>query len=326
MRAFHLTAVLSLLPLGLFHAEETKPAGPAFEKLTLTRSDKTGHYLGQVSVEGHEGRFLVDSGAGTVAVLSSTFAQSLGTPLTELEGGSGVGGAIRMQKANLEQFKISGFPRLKLKGVQVVDLSHSTFEVGGAPFAPQGLIGAGLLDLCNAVFDPKASVLLIAPHGTPDRAYFESSAMADFVTLPLLKGGMAMPFVDITLKGKTRTFLIDTGAGGNSLLPDFASELDLKTVSKGGSFGGAGDKTVEDVSTVLAEQCLVGGKFELGKTHFLVHPIGATVVLPPDKKFGGILGTKTLASIGALIDFGSYSLAVPSSSVAEAKQESTPKP
>ncbi len=317
MKTLHLTTLLACLVLGSSRAEDAKPSGPVFEKLTLTPSDKTGHYLGQVSAEGHEGRFLVDSGAGTVVVLSSTFAKSLGTPLTDLQGGTAVGGAIQMQKTDLTNFKIASFPRLKLGGIQVVDLDRSTFEVGGKPFAPQGLIGAGLLDLCNAVFDPKASVLLIAPHGTADRAYIESSAVAEFVALPLLKGGKSMPFVDITLNGKTRTFLIDTGAGGNSLLPDFATELDLKTVSKASSFSGAGDKTVDDVSTVFAEQCLVGGKLELGKTHFFVHQIGATVVLPADKKFGGILGTKTLAGLGASLDFGSYSLLVPKSMLSE---------
>lgn len=326
MHTLKLPAFLSCLLLAPTHAEDAKATGPVFEKIALTRSDRTGHYIGPVNVEGHEGRFIVDSGAGTVAVLSTPFAQSLGTPLTELEGGSAVGGAIRMQKTDLQNFKIGGFPRLKLSGLQVVDLTNTTLNVGGKPFTPQGLIGAGLLELCNAVFDPKASALLIPPHGTADRAYLESLSTSDFVVIPLLKGGMAMPFVDFTIQGKTRTFLVDTGAGGNSLLPDFAAELNLTKVAGGGSLGGAGDKKVEDVSAVVSEQCLVGGKLELGKTHFFVHRIGATVVLPEDKKFGGILGTKTLASLGALIDFGSYSLAVPSSSVAEAKQESTPKP
>ena len=262
-------------------------------------------------MEGKEGRFLVDSGAGSVAILSNTFAQSLGTPLTELEGGTAVGGAIRMQKTNLQNFKIDGFPRLKLSGLQVVDLAHSTIDVGGKPIVPEGLIGAGLLDLCNAVFDPKACALLIPPNGTPDRAYIESAAGTEFIAIPIFKGDKSMPFVDITLQGKTRTFLIDTGAGGNSLLPDFAAELSLKKTSSGGNLGGAGEKTVEDVSGVIADQCLVGGKLELGKTHFFVHRIGATVVLPADKKFGGILGTKTLASLGASLDFGSYSIMVP---------------
>jgi len=317
MQAFRLTALFTSLLLASTQAEEVKATAPVFEKIALTCSDRTGHYIGPVKVEGHDGRFIVDSGAGTVAILSSTFAQSLGTPLTELEGGSAVGGAIRMQKTNLENFKIEGFPRLKLSGIQVVDLSNTTLDVGGKPFSPQGLIGAGLLELCNAVFDPKASTLLIPPNGTADRAYLESLSTSDLVVLPLLKGGMAMPFVDFTIQGKTRTFLIDTGAGGNSLLPDFAAELNLKKLSEGGSLGGAGDKKVEDVSVVVSEQCLVGGKLELGKTQFIVHRIGATVVLPPDRKFGGILGTKTLATLGATLDFGSYSLLVPKSLLSE---------
>ena len=78
MRSLSLTALVSCLVLGSSHAEEAKPAAPAFEKIPLTLSDKTGHCLGLVHVEGQEGRFLVDSGAGTVAVLSSSFAQSLG--------------------------------------------------------------------------------------------------------------------------------------------------------------------------------------------------------------------------------------------------------
>ena len=45
--------------------------------------------------------------------------------------------------------------------------------------------------------------------------------------------------------------------------------------------------------------------------------VGATVVLPADRKFGGILGTKTLARLGATLDFGSYSLLVPKTVVSE---------
>lgn len=285
--------------------------GPIFERIPLTPSDTSGHYIGPVNVEGHDGRFIVDSGAGTMVILSTTFARSLGTPLTELEGGSALGGAIRMQKTDLQRFKIGGFPRLKLSGIQVVDLGSTTMEVGGKPLTPQGLIGVGLLDLCNAVFDPKAGVLLIPPNGTPDRAYLESISASDFNVIPLLKGGMAMPFVDVTIKGKTRTFLIDTGAGGNSLLPDFAADLDLEKVSDGGSLSGAGDRGVNEVSTVITGQCLIGGNLEVGKTRFFVHRIGATVVLPDGKKFGGIIGTKMLSGLGASMDFGSYSLLVP---------------
>jgi hypothetical protein len=81
----------------------------------------------------------------------------------------------------------------------------------------------------------------------------------------------------------------------------------------GSAVGGTGDKKVNDVSLVVSEQGLVGGKLELGKTQFIVHRIGASVVLPADRKFGGILGTRTLAPIGASLDFGSYSLLVPKS-------------
>ena len=195
MQSLYLTVISAILILGSAQAEDAKPPGPVFEKLPLTLSDKTGHYLGSVSVEGKEGRFLVDSGAGTVAVLSSSFAQSLGTPLSDLEGGSAVGGAIRMQKTDLSHFKIAGFPRLKLSGIQVVDLSRSTIDVGGKPIIPEGLIGVQLLALCKAVFDPKACALMIAPNGTPDRAYLESLSPSDQLVIPLLKGGMAMPFV-----------------------------------------------------------------------------------------------------------------------------------
>ena len=257
-----LTVIFTILMLGSAVAEDTKPPGPVFKTIPMTLSDKTGHYLGSVSVEGKEGRFLVDSGAGSVAILSNTFAQSLGTPLTELEGGTAVGGAIRMQKTNLQNFKIDGFPRLKLSGLQVVDLAHSTIDVGGKPIVPEGLIGAGLLDLCNAVFDPKACALLIPPNGTPDRAYIESAAGTEFIAIPIFKGDKSMPFVDITLQGKTRTFLIDTGAGGNSLLPDFAAELSLKKTSSGGNLGGAG-RTTNYTEAGVMWQTIIHGMFIL---------------------------------------------------------------
>ena len=92
-------------------------SGVTFEKVALTPSDASSHYFIPLSVEGKDTRFLLDSGAGTIAVLSTPFAESLGVPLTEIGDGGAVGGALKMHSTNLSAFKVGPFPRLKLGGI-----------------------------------------------------------------------------------------------------------------------------------------------------------------------------------------------------------------
>lgn len=282
-----------------------------FEKIPLTITDASGHFFAPLTVEGKETKFLVDSGAGTVAILSTSFAQSLELPLKDIEGGSALGGAIQMHTTDVSAFKVGAFPRLKLSGLQVTDLSKATVVINGESIPPEGLIGVQFLQMSRAVFDPSAKVLMIPPHGTAEKAYLETIAPESSLILPLLKGGMSMPFIDVEVQGKVLTFLIDTGAGGNSLLPEFADELGLEVLSEGGSLGGAGEKKVHNVKYVVSQKTILGGRVDLGKTYFLVHSIGAKVVLPADKTFAGIIGTKTLGSLRSFLDFGSYSLIIP---------------
>lgn len=290
-------------------------AGVEFEKIPLTVS-ASGHCLLPVQVDGREGRFIVDTGAGTVAILCTDFAKALGKDLADLEGGTALGGAVKMHKTDVGQFKVgTTFPPLKLGGLQVVDLSKATVRVDGKDIAADGLLGVGMMDLCNAVFDATTSTLLIPPRGTPDQAFLETKDASEFVILPIFKGGMQMPFIDVTVHGKTRTFLIDTGAGPSSLEPDFAAELNLPKDLEGGSLDGAGGTKVENVYRVMAEDTLIGGKVNPGRMPFFVFSVRAKVQLPEGKVFGGILGVKTLTALGAFVDLGSYSLVVPAHTV-----------
>lgn len=284
--------------------------GVAFEKVPLTPTDSSGHDFVPVSVEGRDTRFLLDSGAGTMAILSTPFAEFIGVPLTKIADGGAVGGSLKMQSTRLSAFKVGPFPRLKLSGLQVADLSKAGVVLDGVAVRPDGLLGAQFLDISNAVFDARGQGLRIPPKDTPDDTYLKSVIPHAAKVVPLLKGGMFMPFIDIEIQGKVRSFLIDTGAGGNSLVPDFADELDLNILSEDGALSGAGELKVQNVKEVDVENVRLGGDWDLGRTRFLVHPIGAKVILPAEKKFGGIIGTKTLLAIDATLDFGSYSLVV----------------
>lgn len=316
--------IKDLLVMGMAGAAWISPvmAGVEFEKIPLKVSE-SGHCILPVHVDGHEGRFIVDTGAGTVAVLSTAFAKSIGKDLADLAGGTALGGEIKMHKTNVGQFKVgSTFPPLKLGGLQVVDLSKAPIRVDGKDIAADGLLGVGMMDLCNAVFDASTPALLIPPRGTPDQAFLESKDASEFVTLPIFKGGMQMPFIDITIHGKTRTFLIDTAAGPSSLEPDFAAELNLPKDLEGGSLDGAGGSKVENVYRVMVDDTLIGGKVSPGRMPYFVFSVRAKIQLPQGKVFGGILGMKALRALGAFVDLGSYSLVVPARTVR--KEETNP--
>lgn len=306
-----IAAMVTALPAAA-QQDAAKAQENTFHRVPLIRTDGSGHYLAPVTVGQRKFKFVVDSGAGMEVVLSKGTAKALGKKLNEAEGGGAAGGSITMHKTRVGRFIIGDAPR-EGKGLEayVVELQHAALILDGKKFTPDGLIGARMLEKWDVVVATGEKELIIPADGQPGESFaarFDDSAA---VKVPFDSGMHNMPFVDVVIEGETYSFLIDTGAGIGSIEPAIAEKLGLEVVKENSSFGGAGDKTVNNAKVVVANGATLGGKARFPKMYFHTHSMAGTLKAPQGKKLGGILGGKVLASGGAYVDFGSHQVIIP---------------
>ena len=203
----------------------------------------------------------------------------------------------------------------------VVALHHAALKLDGKKVIPDGLIGARMLNKWNMVISTAKRELLIPDEGMANDAFVNRFQDDQAVKIPFELGMHDMPFVDMSIKGQTYSFLIDTGAGTGLIEPDVAKLLGLEVVKENSSFGGAGSKKVKQAKVVIAEDVVIGGKAKFPKMYFHSHSLAGVAKPPKGKKFGGILGGKVLASGGAFVDFGSHQIIIPKRLVLKKKHE-----
>ncbi|SHJ63405.1 Aspartyl protease [Rubritalea squalenifaciens DSM 18772] len=303
-------AMLAALPVEAQQKEEAK-AGK-YHSVPLIRTDRSGHYLAPVKVGNRDFRFLVDSGAGMELVLAQGTAKKLGKQLNDGGKAGAAGGSVAMQKTRVGRFSIGDAPRVA-KGVQtyVIALHHAALELDGEKVIPDGLIGARLLNQWNVVVDTAKTALLVPDEGLSEGAFADRFEDDKAVKIPFERGMHGMPFVDLIIDGESYSFLIDTGAGTGTIEPGVAEKLGLEVIKENSSFGGAGDKRVNNAKVVMAKDAVLGGKARFPKIYFHTHTMDGTLKAPKGKNLGGILGGKVLASGGAFVDFGSQQIIIP---------------
>lgn len=295
-----LISAAALLSLG--HALE-------LDEIPLTRTDGSHHYLVEATVEGRKMELLVDSGAGMPLVLSKETAEAIGKIGEETDDGDGVGGAAAMQRFDVNGFAL-GDHRFRKLTCFSVELRHAELQLDGKLFPPKGLVGVGMLKLLNAVIDTRHRKLLLPPDGAAPGDYLDSLAEEDFVTLKMDEGEHDFAFIDIEIEGETYAFLVDIGAGTNSLEPAVAEKFGLTLSEDGRDIGGAGKHKVMNARRTEVENPVIAGKVKLPKMSFEVHPL-AGVKPPGGKPLGGLIGSRTLSMLQSRVDFGSYRIIVP---------------
>ncbi|WP_193214482.1 pepsin/retropepsin-like aspartic protease family protein [Luteolibacter marinus] len=299
---------LTITALALAGTLTTCP-GLDLEEIPLTRTDGSHHYLVDARVEGRDLRLLVDSGAGMLLVLSEETTRSIGMTGEASGQAKGIGG-----DAGLKRFEVGGFQlgdrRFSQMTTYSVDLQHASLLLDGKLFPPEGLVGVRLLKRLNAVVDTRRRELLLPPRKAAPDAYLKSISDPTLQAIAMHEGAHGLAYVDIRLADETYAFLVDTGAGTNSLEPAVAEELGLVLGGPGRDIGGAGAAKVTGARRAEIRNPVIGGKVTLPVMSFDVHPLQG-VVPPGEQRLGGILGSRTLGALGARVDFGSYRIFVP---------------
>lgn len=306
---------LFVLFLGLISAtvqaqQEPKGQGTAFKSLPVLRSDDQLRYLLPMTVESKETHFLIDAGCGYSTVVSLDLAKSLKKELGEPSEMTGIGGDSESYEVEFDQFKIGGSYAVKFKQTHVTDLARlRASNVDGKPVKPEGLVGSQTLMALRGVLDTAAGRILVPPSDSPKGIYLGSMKKKGAVIIPMSKKKYAAPYINVTLKGKTYVFLIDTGATANLIEPEVAKELELEITGTSAPVVGKGAGVADQAPRVKATDLLLGDAVQVPELGFTV--LRSRGFKEEGQTYGGIIGVPVLNALKAQLDFDTYSLIVP---------------
>ena len=126
------------------------------------RKLSTGHESIAVTINGREGLFVLDSGAGA-SVVHTAFATSfdLNKAVGASTNGTGAGGQIQLQRFSVLTFSLSG-TSLPLTSILVTNIKSVVDSLRNAAGVDvQGVIGQDILTKFSGVIDIRAQVLYI---------------------------------------------------------------------------------------------------------------------------------------------------------------------
>ncbi|WP_395943436.1 retropepsin-like aspartic protease [Brevundimonas sp.] len=122
----------------------------------------TGHETVKVTINGVEGQFVVDSGAGGTVVHSARLGKfSLQAPKGDGEVSSGAGGQTTMHRLPIRSFGIEGVT-LDIEEIRTLDLTSVVDRLKSLAGADiDGVIGQDVLTRFNGVLDVGSQTLFL---------------------------------------------------------------------------------------------------------------------------------------------------------------------
>lgn len=286
----------------------TQPAADAnvpdnFTRVALTAT-KDGHYLCPGVVEKQETPILIDSGAGNL-IIDMAMAKKLNKTLTPAEDGTAANRVAKFFKAHFDEVRVARIIRVANQNLSVTDFSQSGKIVeDGKEVEFGGAIGSPPLIQLGGVLDYQRSLLLFPKGKTTNQAYSEFATEKGWKSLKLVRGTQHdYLFAPMTINGKPYAFLVDSGSGINTIEPAAAKALNLGRVllMKDGKPDSKGAARYQAPQVKLADH-------DIGPVIFLSLESHVQRYLPKGHELGGILGTRTLKSLGGKVDFGSMQL------------------
>ena len=122
----------------------------------------TGHEVVSVTINGSEGLFVLDSGAGA-SVVHSEYAASFGLtkPVGSGREGTGAGGAIRLNTFAVSAFALNGVP-LPVSSVMVTNIGSVVSALKAAAGVDvKGVIGQDVLTKHSGIIDVRGQKLFL---------------------------------------------------------------------------------------------------------------------------------------------------------------------
>ncbi len=294
-------------------APATKKKRYSFSTIPLNPIDQSSVYFIPATLEGEPVNMLLDTGAGSAFVFSTSLAKSLNKELKQRVNSTTAAGSTKTYSATFTNIRIGkryGSPKIN---ALVLKLNHlNKFKVNGEQRIPDGLVGAKFFSTLRAIVDYEHNAVLIPPSQAKNDTYARSRKAKKDILLPLTRGAYGYLYVNIKINQQNYAFLVDSAATVNTIDPAIAKQLKLEPKEVAGTIGGAGNNTKSGHKVVTVKNPLLGGKIQLRKLHFYLIP-GHTFSkgLPEGTKVAGILGSQYLKHFGAKLDFGAPALILP---------------
>lgn len=308
------TALLPLLLLPASADPRQNPSAPAgFDVLPMKVSQSTGFRYITIRLNGKEVNLLVDSGCAGQMVISKRTADALGAKQELNTGGTGISGEVQGSISVFDSLKVTPDMEAEKLPMNVLDMPDhlGVMQADGNTPAHYGILGAGFLDGAAMAYVPAESMLLMPKPETAAGTFRKHREAAGDQALPITKGPAGEPLVILEIKGKALTFLIDTGAQGNCILPEIAKELELPTRESNRIVSGVSSQQIESPLETDVNEVVLAGKQTI-KLNFLLLQVPPMRHLKAENKpFGGILGNDVILHLNASLDFDSSVLLIP---------------
>ncbi len=194
------------------------------EVVPLTKT-QDGHLAIRASINGIDGKFLLDTGAtGTVIDINKLSVFGITTVRDKIDGvriGDGENGTIETFPVGIEQFSV-GQNQLNIKTIYTNDTSGK--------FADDivGLIGHDAIAELNALLDLKNLALLIPDNQDDIHTLLGDKSTANYQLIDLQKSSMGFSFVEIELGKHKMRLLVDSGASETVLDESILTQLGFK--------------------------------------------------------------------------------------------------
>ena len=219
----------------------------------------------EAKINGHEARFIADSG-NFYSLISLSAAAEFGLhpmllPNMQI---SGVGGSMRVDYVVVNDFNLAG-----------IALPHVEFMVGGSDFAADGFLGQNVLGIGDVEYDlAHGEIRLMRSHdcGETSLAYWAPAAKSSMLKIEPVSPGASETIGLVSVNGVTLRATFDTGASTSILNRSAALRAGVKVdgpnVVPSGMEGGVGRHAVQTWITPVAD-FKIGGE-EIKNTHLRI--------------------------------------------------------
>lgn len=272
MRRIAMAAALVLAPSGAQAAADTTCQVSKLLELKITMEGLGP--MTTVGINGHDERFMVDSGA-FFSSISSGKAAELGLHLQPLSNGfvvKGVGGEMHPSLAVVKTVDLVGVP-----------LRNINFIVGGGEVGNgAGLLGQNVLGIGDVEYDlAHGAIRLLRAKDCKGAvpAYWSAGRTVSTVTIDARSVEHPHTIGTVTVNGVKMRAVFDTGAGRSVMSLAAAAKLGLKPggagVRQAGSATGIGSHSVA-VYVIPIDSIKLGDQEEIRRTHIQATTVDLT--------------------------------------------------
>lgn len=274
-----------------------------YKSVALGCSESKNQHLLPGSLDGKDVKFLLDSGASRT-FLSADSMKKLGFDLKVVGTQRGISGDDQLFSVKIDSFSLGGM--MAIRG--------SEFPSIPMPLTPEldGLIGEDILGGGKAILDHVNHRLYILGSAA-DPLVKKRAEECGYHVLPLALDGKART-LELTLKGKTCRFIVDTGAESTIVDETYAQSLGLTIHQTDMKSGGVGNN--HHTLGLISVDELGVGDLVYRRFPMMVMPL-QHIQKPGENAYAGILGADFLWSSGAIMDWGNSQIYLPEDPVAD---------